>query len=371
MEKKTKVKGIYVTHYLIALISIVNPMDTKAEPVFIQSGSNFGQGWIGKFNDNCLAVTAKHVIGENSNAHIIGPNGVNGDSNTLVFAQGDESENDFAVLVVEGELRTKCPQSSWGYDNTSPALTSAQQGNIKLVAEMRQSSNGAKLSFPVEVFSSSNSTETFTVRASAKGFDFDGQGNSGTIIRMNGYQGGVGNEPIGMAIEIITDESESDFGVIKLIRFDRVKRFVKLKFEKEKTKTKSAPQLKPELVSEKSKRADLDCSPLNAISGAGKCGYRASPISNTQPVELILGFNKETAFNGVRISLELGSPTKSVSIYTSIEDPRNGGLFVPFRTCKPNGSGVIDCSIMPQQIRGLKLVFDGEVMVKSLVVMGE
>ncbi len=344
-----------------------------AEPVYIESGTQIGQGWVGKWKDLCIVATAKHVVDGQNTATVIGPNQLQGEASSIIRDQGSETHNDIALLVVEGKLKMNCPPSSWGFDSSLPTLKASKQGRIKLSADKREKTNSTFESIPVEIYTIDEVEPRFTVRASVEGWNFQGQGDSGTVIVQTAAKGGSGNEPVGMVSETeILGENSEQRTIVYAIRFDRIKALLKKSFPDGTNLLDQQKQSFPfQLINEKSSRIGSECGPLNAINSVNNgCGYRAKPKDNLNPVELTLGFEAVKTLKALNIILEEGSKTNGVSVLTTDKPPNDSYTFTPIRFCQA-AKGVINCSFMPHRAQGVLLRFDGEVSVKSISFQGE
>lgn len=228
-QNKISLLSAFFAYFLLA---IINTQPAIAEPVYIESGPQIGQGWVGKWKDLCIVATAKHVVDGQNTASIIGPNQLQGEVSSIIRDQGNETYNDIALLVVEGKLKMNCPPSSWGFDNSLPSLKASKQGRIKLSADKREKTNSTTETIPVEIYTIDEVEHKFTVRAKANGWNFQGQGDSGTVIVQTAAMGGAGNEPVGMIAETeILGENNEQRTIVYAIRFDRIKALLKKHFQ--------------------------------------------------------------------------------------------------------------------------------------------
>ncbi len=198
----------------MAAASIAWP--ASADPVWVSSGREDGQGWISSFGDRCLVITTAHgIIGEH--AEVVGPQGRRGTAVSVIR----HPTLDLAVLDIQGELKAACPQSSLGFSDAGPVLAAARSGSRRLAVELTGEAGGTTVLL-VMIDSIDVTAPAFMIRTVDEDVSFAGAGDSGAVVVEYGEATGLRHQPLGLVVEQITiGAGESRFA--RAIRFDEVR----------------------------------------------------------------------------------------------------------------------------------------------------
>ena len=94
----------------------------RAEPVYIQSGNQVGQGWMFKVGASCVVATAKHVLPVDSGSVV----NVRGEYSDIIAVQR-HPDLDLAIATIVGKAAANCPIESLGFADSKPALMDASR----------------------------------------------------------------------------------------------------------------------------------------------------------------------------------------------------------------------------------------------------
>lgn len=329
-----------------------------AEPVYVESGGEVGQGWVTRYQDRCLVISAAHVV-RGDRAEIVGPGGRRGSAARIVR----HPTLDLALIEIEGALKTDCPTSGLGFDNSMPALT-ASRGGMRPIAVEMAGSDGSPNVTPVQIDSIDATEPYFTVRSPDPDIQFGVAGDSGSVVREVGPAGGVGLQPLGIVVEALGPR------VARAIRFDEARRWVIAVYADRPDRQRStAAAASVEMTAFSGRIVGTGCGPLDVIRHPPTCWLVAEP-QDAAPVAITVALPNHQAYGGVRIVMRAGDST-GVSVEATPTDPRRTSHFTPLRFCRPDADGVAECSLAPGRGGGFRFAFDGPVVIQSIQILGE
>lgn len=354
-----------IRSYIWLLFLVLTSQSALAEPVLIRSGVSEGQGWVFKDKGKCWVATAGHVIGKNSTALIVGPNGKQGQSSTIE----KHPTADLAIMSIVGSLESACPFSSKGDRDTSYVLKRLLSEGKSISFERRIGlDDGGAFGLdiiPVEVIALSESDSLFTIRT-LHSEDYVIQSDSGSPVRMSGDGVGEAGLPLGL---VIADESAVEDGFITVLRMDLIRDF----FEEVSSK-KSIKRISKERNSRTygfsitgfyGLNNDSACGPMNILDSNSECGWRVKRDGFGDRPGIVLRFPKTRKVTAVTIDFGVPSDLTLFSVKTKTE---NGG-WSNDRPCFVRNEGPVSCSLGSRTIDEMEIVFEGRAIeVKSIKV---
>jgi len=347
-------------HFILPPLLSVGVLQSPAAaaPVFIESGTEFGQGWIFRNGAQCWVATAKHVLPS--------------DQGTIATEAGDFGQIsnvrrhetlDIAIAVIEGQAAAKCPADTLGYRDSRPALSNAslrgrdlvQQKIFHCSADDRAAQTcGGISNTPVRI-------DTYGGNDVKFGFYSTGPqamagGDSGSVIRETQSGGVSAGQPVGMVLQA---NPTSSYAIV----FSEVRAFIETLnakgAEPRKSSTKATASTSLRFVEFGGALGSPDCGPLNALRPA-PCPFNASPLTGQKTVDVILSTAFPQDISG--FSFQFGaSPPAGVEIMVSDADFSGIGTtpWTSVRYCRSGGQNRLRCPVNIAQPRYILLRFAG------------
>jgi len=326
-----------------------------AEPALIRAGVNEGQGWVFQDDGKCWVATAGHVIGDSKNAIIIGPDGKQGQSNTI----HKHPTYDLAILSLQGTLANNCPSSSKGDRDTSHVLKRVQAQGKTINFERRIGiDDGGAFGLdiiPVEVIAISDSDEIFTIRT-LRSDDSVIQSDSGSPVRMRGSGIGEAGLPLGL---VIADDGAIEDGYISVLRMDVVRDYYEtLKAKKLYSAEKriiNSGSIKFTIEGFSGDTLDSACGPLNLVGSKNNCGWKVTRKGYGERPSLTLGLSGIQHLSGIEFSF---ADITSLSLF-SVQTRIGESAWSVARPCSLRGQMNVSCSLGARKADKIKIVFEG------------
>ncbi|MDR3434991.1 hypothetical protein [Telmatospirillum sp.] len=330
----------------------------RAEPVLVQSGAEWGQGWVFHHETGCWVATAKHVMATDS-AVIVGPD----ERQATVSPSGIyRSPNlDIALLKLQGPLADQCPNSLIGDSKLDPLLDRINRQNGQLDIERRSGGMQDKnvvangVGYARAAFLGKSDTDP-TIRIEPRDREnWLAETDSGSPVLFVESQAAITGIPIGIVTEV---KSLGDRQVITVIRMDAVRHFLEQTIP-------HAPQFQSisstgrKLAGISGSTVDSNCGPDNLLRQGPACGWKARRESANQPIA---------------ITIDLGSPVSNISaIHIKVANNSAPGGFVvstPLqehnaqaaerRCALPSGQHEISCPVGLRESRYIRVAVDDD-----------
>lgn len=331
-----------------------------AEPALVRAGVSEGQGWVFQDAGRCWVATPSHVLGDSSNAIIIGPDGKQGQS-TLIYRHPTQ---DLAILNVQGSLAKSCPYSSKGDRDTSHVLKRLQSQGKTINFERRVGvDDGGAFGLdiiPVEVIAISDADKIFTIRT-LRDDDAVIQSDSGSPVRMRGSGVGEAGLPLGL---VIADEGAIEDGYISVLRMDVVRDFYDATitnittsnpFTLKKSQPIGSSDISFTIEGFTGETLDPSCGPLNLVKKSSDCGWRVSRKGYGDRPSLTLGLAGVQSLSAVEFAFGDITNLTLFSLQTRVGDTK----WSIARPCRIGDSQNVSCSLGERKADQIKIVFEG------------
>lgn len=303
--------------------------------------------------DRCWVATADHVINESAGALVYGAGGRSAQSVDI----SSHDNLDLALLEIQGELATICPDSSLGDQSSRASIETALRRGSRVLLLRQQSGNfgGGISPIPMDVVGIEDRRPLFTASPAQYERDPLVQSDSGAPIILQ--RGGVGEAglPLGIAFEL---EAFDGSTFVRSFFMDQVRELYENTRAQRLVAAGNGQSDAGALISFNGVTQDTACGPLNILRSDTDCGWRAAK-AGPAPISISIQLQQPEPESG-RITVRFARGRSAGGVAVATRASASSAWSPEIYCSNASRAEFATCQVSVRTVDAVRLAFEGD-----------